>query len=139
MSEPLHLILSNASLAHRKKCRQGFQEMNLTDGQPKVLANLLDNEGMLQKELANICCVEPATMTSLLRKMQEDGLIEKRQVSVSGGKRAYCIYLTEKGRSLAIEVNRIMDEAEVIAFEGFTPGEQRQFLEYIKRLTDNLG
>lgn len=138
MSEPLHMILANASLMHRKNVRQHFQELDLSDGQPKVLASLLDNEGIVQKELATVCCVEPATMTSLLQKMQQDGFIEKRQRSVSGGKRANCIYLTDKGREYALASNKIMDEAEILAFKGFTKEEKETFLLLIKRLTDNL-
>ena len=138
MNEPLHTILANASLMHRKTCRQGFQKMNLSDGQPKVLASLLENEGIVQKELANICFVEPATMTSLLQKMQMDGYIEKHQKSVSGGKRANCIFLTEKGREYAQASNQIMKDAEVQALKGFSEDEKNTFLELIARLTDNL-
>ena len=54
MSEPLHVILSNASMVHRRICRQEFAKLNLSDGQPKVLANLLGNEGIVQKALAII-------------------------------------------------------------------------------------
>lgn len=138
MNEPLHMILANASLMHRKTCRQKFQEMNLSDGQPKVLASLLENEGIVQKELANICFVEPATMTSLLQKMQQDGFIEKRQKAVSGGKRANCVFLTDKGREYAKASIQIMDDAEVQAFNGFTSEEKELFLSLIERLTNNL-
>ena len=138
MPEALHLILANASLAHKKKCRQQFQDLNLSEGQPKVLSTLLVQEGIVQKELAGICHVEPATMTNLLQKMLQDGLIEKRTASVSGGKRAYRIYLTDKGHQMAAAVNRIMEDVELLAFDGFSDRERRQFLELIQRLTDNL-
>lgn len=136
--EPLHIILSNASTTHRRICRQEFARLNLSEGQPKVLANLLDQEGIVQKELATICSVEPATMTSLLQKLQQDGLIEKRAASVSGGKRAFCIYLTNQGRTLAESVRQIMTDAEKRAFQGFTEEEKAQFLSLITRLTNNL-
>ena len=58
MSEPLHVILSNASMVHRRICRQEFAKLNLSDGQPKVLANLLGNEGIVQKDLAIICSIQ---------------------------------------------------------------------------------
>lgn len=138
MSEPLHMILANASLMHRKTVRQKFQELNLSEGQPKVLASLLENEGIVQKELATICCVEPATMTSLLQKMQQDGYIEKIQKSVSGGKRANCIYLTDSGREFAQKSIQIMDDAQVQAFKDFSPEEKDTFLDLIDRLTRNL-
>lgn len=138
MNEPLHLILANASLAHQKKCRQQFQAMNLSDGQPKVLSILSDHEGVVQKELASICHVEPATMTILLKKMQSDGLIEKTPVSVSGGKRAFRIYLTDKGHQMSAAVNQIMEDAQVLAFSGFSDKERADFLQLIERLTKNL-
>ncbi len=138
MNEPLHEILANASLSHRKKCRQEFQKLNLSEGQPKVLACLLRNPGIVQKELAGICFVEPATMTSLLRKMEQDSLIQRKQVTVSGGKRANCIYLTEKGHQLAVATTEIMKNAEQLAFTDFSPEQRELFLFLIKKLTDNL-
>ena len=80
---------------------QEFQKLNITTGQPKVLSILSQKEGYLQKDLAERCHVEPATMTSILKKMEEKELIYKKSESVSGGKRAYAIYLTEQGRALA--------------------------------------
>ena len=138
MDDSLHLILANASLVHRKRCRQCFQEMNLSEGQPKVLSSLLSNEGIVQRQLAAICCVEPATMTSLLRKMESDGLVTKRQSIVSGGKRANCIFLTEAGREIALAVDKVMSDTEELAFKGFSQKEQELFYELIGRLTDNL-
>ena len=138
MDNSLHLILANASLVHRKRCRQCFQKMNLSEGQPKVLSSLLSNEGIVQGQLAAICCVEPATMTALLRKMESDGLVTKRQSIVSGGKRANCIFLTETGREIALAVDKVMSDTEELAFKGFSQKEQNLFYELIGRLTDNL-
>lgn len=134
----LHVLMISASSAHRKRARQKFQELNLSDGQPKVLSILLSMEGCLQKDLAEACHVEPATMTSLLRKMISDGLIRKEQSYVSGGKRAYNIYFTEKGLELAHKVNSITAEIEEVAFDGFTPDERNTFLELFSRINDNL-
>ena len=91
----LHEALIGCYTAHKRYCVQQFQNLNLTTGQPKVLYILLNNEGYLQKELAQRCHVEPATMTSLLNNMIKKGLIYKNIVYVSGGKRAYAIYLTK--------------------------------------------
>jgi DNA-binding MarR family transcriptional regulator len=40
-------------------------------------------------------------MTVLLNNMEKQDLIRKEAKLVSGGKRAYCIYLTEKGKEIA--------------------------------------
>lgn len=83
-----HKLLIHVSSLYCERRRRQFYELNLSDGQPKVLANLLIMEGCIQKELAQICHVKTATMTALLQKMERDGLIIKKKEFVSGGKRA---------------------------------------------------
>lgn len=134
----LHSALIHASVTHRKACRHEFQNMNLSDGQPKVLAILLVREGCLQKDLAQYCRVEPATMTSLLKKMTAGGLIIKESVHVSGGKRAYGIYLTDLGREKAAQVKSIIARYEDICFEGFSEEERNATIDYLERITKNL-
>lgn len=134
----LHVLLIEASALHKKKSRQRFQELNLSEGQPKVLSVLMPIEGCLQKELAKACHVEPATMTSLLKNMEKQGLIHKETDFVSGSKRAYRIYYTEKGRELAGEVNDIVRELEEICFRNFTDSEKDEFLRSFKKIVDNM-
>lgn len=112
--------------------------LNLSEGQPKVLSQLLDNDGAVQKELARVCQVEPATMTSLLRRMEADGLIRKETVYISGGKRAFGIFLTESGRDCAVKVNEIVDALEEISFKDFSASEKNKLYEMLMRITENL-
>ncbi len=138
MREQLIVALINASAAHQKSCSAEFRKLELSPGQPKVLSRLRYQEGYLQKELAALCRVEPATMVVLLSNMEKRGLIRKEVVHVSGGKRAYRIYLTEEGRQLAEEVDRIVAEAEVKSFQGFSEDEKEQLVSLLGRLKDNL-
>lgn len=138
MENRFHRLLICASAAHKKYCRQRFQELDLTEGQPKVLAVLSCMENCLQKELAEACRVEPATMTSLITKMEEKELIVREREMVSGGKRAYRILLTEKGRQVATEVKGIIHAAEQQCFGGFTQEEKEIFLRLFARVAENL-
>lgn len=117
---------------------QEFQKLNITTGQPKVLSILSKKEGYLQKDLAVRCHVEPATMTSILNKMVEKGLIYKKQESVSGNKRAYAIYLTEQGRDMASKVNKITDDMENISFQGFDDSDKHLLINLLSRIQANL-
>lgn len=134
----LHVLLIKLAALHKKKSRQRFQEMNLAEGQPKVLSVLLPIEGCLQKDLAQACHVEPATMTSLLKNMEKSELIYKKQDLVSGGKRANRIYFTEKGKELAYRVNHVVGELEKVCFDGFTEKERDDFLDAFSRIINNL-
>jgi len=133
-----HRLLICASAAHKKYCRQRFQELDLTEGQPKVLSVLRSMENCLQKELAEACRVEPATMTSLVTKMEERGLILREREMVSGGKRAYRIRLTEEGKQVATKVKEIIHAAEQQCFEGFTRNEKEEFLKQFEKVSQNL-
>ncbi len=134
----LHKALIYSSAAHRKACRNEFKKLNLSDGQPKVLSVLMENEGYLQKDLARRCHVEPATMTSILSNMGKIGLIRKETAHVSGGKRAFAIYLTDKGRYIADKVNDIVVNTEETAYKGFTEEEKQQLVSLLDRVGENL-
>lgn len=138
MENQFHRLLICASAAHKKYCRQRFIELDLTEGQPKVLLVLRGKENCLQKELAEACRVEPATMTSLITKMEERALITRVRETVSGGKRAYRILLTDDGRRIADEVREIIEAAERQCFEGFSAEEKERFLESFAKVSENL-
>lgn len=138
MREQLIVSLLSASAAHQKSCWSGFRDLDLSPGQPKVLSRLRFQEGYLQKELAALCYVEPATMVVLLSNMEKRGMIRKEVDHVSGGKRAFRIYLTEEGRRLADEVDRVVDEIEEKGFTGFSEEEKDQLICLLGRLAENL-
>ena len=130
-------LLIDTAKAHRKYCMSRFSKLGLTTGQPKVLTVLSAKEGYLQKELAARCAVEPATMTSLLNKLERKDLIRLETVYVSGGMRAFAIYLTEHGKEVAAEVAAIAKEAEEKSFEG-AEDKKEEFLSVMSKIIKNL-
>ncbi len=130
-------LLIDMGKAHKKYCMSRFSQLGLTTGQPKVLTVLSAKEGYLQKELAARCAVEPATMTSLLNNMERKDLIKRETVYVSGGKRAFAIYLTDHGKKVAEEVAAIAKEAEKKSFEG-VEDKKEGFLSVMSEIIKNL-
>ena len=129
--------LIDLSKTHKKYCMSRFSKLGLTTGQPKVLTVLSAKEGYLQKELAAICAVEPATMTSLLNNMERKDLIRRETVYVSGGKRAFAIYLTDHGKDVAAQVAAIAAEADAKSFEGIED-KKEEFLTMMSKIIKNL-
>lgn len=138
MGKRLHTALIEVSAAHEKSSWAEFRKLDLSPGQPKVLSKLRSQEGYLQKELAEFCHVEPATMAVLLANMKKRGLIRKETTHVSGGKRAYQIYLTEVGRQLAEKVDEIVQEVEERSYQGFAEEEKEQLVVLLERVAENL-
>ena len=98
-----HLIMKKNFFAR-------VQDTTLTLGQPKVIDYLRDNDGSMQKDIANACCIEPASLTVVLNLMEKQGLIEKRMCN--NNRKNLHIYLTDKGRALSDRV-----EEEFLALE----------------------
>ena len=128
MFDKVFIALMNTNSAHWENIRKSFEQMGLTEGQPKVLYVLRAVEGCVQKELAQTCRVRESTLTVLLKKMEEKGYIRKEKVVVSGSKLANAIYLTDRGRELSDRIDEKVEELERKSFIGFSDEEKQQLL-----------
>ena len=79
MKDKIFLALMEASAAHGMKSRVGFQKMDLSEGQPKVLYILAQNPGCVQKELAEKCGVSQPTLTAILERMIQRELVRREK------------------------------------------------------------
>ena len=138
MREILFLALLDTQKSHWNRSRKGFQKLDLSDGQPKVLYILRAMDGCVQKELAKACDIKPSSMTVMLDGLEKKGYIYREETKVSGGKRAFKVCLTEAGKEMAEKVFWLMETIEDEAFEGITLEEQQQLFSLLKRVKENL-
>ena len=73
-----YLLMANQAMVH-KQLLDGLADTGLTIGQPKVLDYLKDHDGSNQRQLAYGCRIEPSSLTALLNRMEDTGLIERRK------------------------------------------------------------
>ena len=59
MEKKFFLELINTQTAHWNLARKGFSKLGLSDGQPKIFYILYFAEGIVQRELAEICGIKP--------------------------------------------------------------------------------
>ena len=85
-------------------------------GQPKVLEYLMEHDGAEQKEIAAGCHVEAPSLTSILNRMERDGLIERRMLR--GNRRSYHIFVTAKGKEKQQRVAEGFAEVEKLRLRG---------------------
>ena len=78
MKDSLHYLLMADHLLFQKFLLSGIKDTGLTLGQPKVLDYLHSHDGAMQKDIADACHIEPATLTSLLSGMEKKGLILRK-------------------------------------------------------------
>lgn len=130
-----YLLMANQALFH-KKLLAGLRETGLTLGQPKVLDYLGAHDGSSQKEIASACHIEPASLTSILNRMEERGMVERRMLH--GNRRTSYIFLTDLGRTLQGCVQDMFDTLEADLFQGISPEDRRAFLRIFYAIYQNL-
>ena len=113
-----------------------LRNTGLTIGQPKILDYLKEHDGSNQKEIARACFLEAGSLTTILNKMEEKGLIERRMLN--GNRRSFHIFMTEEGKRKQQMVDKAFKEIEQKALSGILEEEYERFLNIYKRIYSNL-
>ena len=119
-----------------KRLLKDLEATGLSNGQPKVLAFLKSHEGRSQKKIAQACQLEPSSVTVLLKRMEQQGIIERRLRE--GDQKTRCVFLTGRGRELAACAVESFFRTEERALSGFREEEKAQRKDYCRRIVDNL-
>lgn len=136
MEDSLHYLLMADHLLFQKSLLIGIKDTDLTSGQPKVLDYLLFHDGAVQKEIAEACHIEPATITSVLLGMENKGLIVRK--NLNGNRRSLYVYLTDKGKLLAKQVELQFGIIEEKALTGFGDDEREMLIGLLTKMNKNM-
>ena len=132
----IHYSLMKAHTALNKKILSQAYEIGLSPGQPKILEYLVLHNGSDQKTIASSCEIEPATVGSILGRMENMGLIERKQCK--GNRRSLFVYLTDKGRAAAMQMENIFISSDKQAVKNLTEKEIEELNRILARLYSNL-
>ena len=130
-------MLIGQSRLHRAISRQVCGPGGLMPGQPKILEFLSVHDGCTQKDIGQGCALDKSTVTSLIGRMAESGLVRRRPDE--NDRRTVRIHLTETGRQKAGEVCAVFARVDECAWRGVNPDEQAQFMRILRQITDNMG
>lgn len=136
MDESLHYLIMANQMLVQKSLMDQIKDTGLTIGQPKILDYLKEHDGSNQKEIARACFLEAGSLTTILNKMEEKGLIERRMLN--GNRRSFHIFMTEEGKRKQQMVDKAFKEIEQKALSGILEEEYERFLNIYKRIYSNL-
>ena len=131
-----HYLLMSNHLSLQKKIMAVLKPLGLSTGQPKVLDHLRYHNGASQKDIAHACHIEPASLTSILNRMEEKGLIERKMLN--GNRRTFHIFMTESGKKNQKLVEETFEKIEETALNNISEEEQKVFMEIFHRIYRNL-
>lgn len=108
----------------------------LTRTQWAVLAKVNRSEGLKQTEVAEMLEMQPITLTRLIDKLCDSGLIERR--SDASDRRVNRLYLTKAARPLMAKLATLRSEITGTAFTGFNVSEAHRLVEQLETIKDNV-
>lgn len=136
MDESLHYLTMANQMLMQKTLMEQLKDTGLTIGQPKILDYLRTHDGSSQKEIAQACFLEAGSLTTILNKMEEKGLIERRMLH--GNRRTFHIFMTEEGKKKQQLIEKAFLQIEERALNGISEEDLGMFMAVYKKLHSNL-
>lgn len=134
--DSFHHWLMKSHLGFRKKVMNTAQNFGLTAGQPKVLEYLDEVGSAEQKSIAKFCEIEPATVGSILSRMEKSGLIVRTREQ--DNRRSIIVTLTDKGKLSAKQAQLLFDEVESQALKGLSQQQCEDLRDLLRKVYENL-
>ena len=111
-------------------------QFGITRAQWAVLVRLERSEGIKQSELAETLDLQPITLTRLLDKLADNGLIERRPDAAD--RRAKRLFLTEAARPLLERLGALGEETMDGTLSGISRGSIEQMVSDLVTVRENL-
>jgi DNA-binding MarR family transcriptional regulator len=108
----------------------------LTRAQWAVLAKLERTEGLKQTEIADLMEMQPITLTRLIDKLCDAGLIERR--SDDSDRRVNRLYLTEAAKPLMAKLAVLRSEITQTALASLSNADTHRLVDELESIKDNV-
>lgn len=129
--DSFHYLLMKANAAVTRKIMYEAGRMGLTPGQPKILEYLYHFGESDQKTIASFCEIEQATVGSILLRMEQAGLVVRRQHE--GNRRSLFVSLTGRGKEAADRIMKVFEETDELAESVLSEEERYMVKEILKK------
>jgi MarR family transcriptional regulator for hemolysin len=129
-------ILNDVARMLRTYADQRAGQFGITRAQWVVLARLDRFEGLKQSELAEMLDLQPITVTRLLDRLCDNGLIERR--ADPGDRRAKRLFLTPAARPLLERLGELGEELMTNALVGVDRATVEHMVGQLATVKENL-
>lgn len=114
---------------------QELKNYNISQGQFEYFIMIYENEGINQKDLADLMNVGKASVTKAMKKLLEEGLVE-RKISESD-QRNYGLYISPKGQKYSEIFKLTSTKIAKTLFKDFTIEEIETLQHLLKKMQKN--
>jgi MarR family transcriptional regulator for hemolysin len=108
----------------------------MTRAQWAVLAKVERTEGLKQTELAELMDLQPITLTRLIDRLCDNGLIERR--ADAEDRRVKRLHLTPAAAPVLKQLHALRSEITDAALQGFSAAEVTKLASQLESIRDNV-
>ena len=134
--ETLPFEIAETAHALRRAFDRRAVTLGVTRAQWKVLFRVSRTPGLRQVELADMLDVEPITLSRIVDRLQEAGLVER--VADPADRRAWRLQLTDKAQPLIAKLRKLAEVLVDEAFAGLDAGEVATLRSSLQKIRENL-
>jgi MarR family transcriptional regulator for hemolysin len=135
-SREFGFILNDVARLLRTYADYRAAQFGMTRAQWAVLVRLDRSEGLNQSELADVLDLQPITLTRLLDKLSDSGLIERRPDP--DDRRAKRLFLTSAARPLLEQLASLGENTMASALEGVGSDDVERMVSQLEVVRENL-
>lgn len=121
MEQCTQLLMNQVMHLYIQRSMQLFRDLKVHPGAGGMLWALRKNNGMAQKEIAKKLGITPPSMTVMIKKLEGEGYIVKKQDEKD--QRMTRIFITEKGKEIAHHMESVLKTLEQEAFANMSEEE----------------
>ena len=132
----LGFLLHDVARLMRRRFEQNARELGLTRSQCQVMAHLARNEGIRQGSLAEILEIEPITLTRILDRLEEAGLVER--LLHHKDRRVRLLRLTKAAHPLIDDIFAIGALTRGEALDGVSEEDRDRLFDVLSSMKTNL-
>lgn len=135
LSRAINMMIKTDHM-HRALIDSRVGALGIHRTQHRILMHLARQESLpSQKELAKHLDVTPAAVTGALKKIEQDGYVER---TLGHDNRYNELHITEKGRAVVNKTRLEFSEVDAAMFEGFSDEELDLYISCLEKLQANI-
>lgn len=129
-------LLAQVSQVFRSVSDAFTEQVDIPRGQASLLCVIAKQDGMTQSEIAEQLSVQGATVTNMLQRLEEAGLVLRRRDPEDN--RLVRVYLTEAGLQKERSINAQLGAMQELIFSSIGEEERTVLRRQLLQIVDNI-
>ena len=130
------LVNEIARLFHARMRQYDLEGVMSLDSARLIMRALAREDGCSQLDLVHKTHLKPPTVSVTLKRMEEEGLVERRQDTAD--LRVTRVYLSERGQAHNRRVHERLWDTDTMLMQGFSEEERALLLQFLERMRNNI-